>query len=157
MALAWWSARRDLISIATTQQTPTLEKIQQLKASVDQLLDELDRKVALIEQRIADVTALAAAPPTKPPAAARTSKSVEKVAAAKHSEPSVRDPEAVLNVQPAAVEPQQAPPTQLGDSRYGAVYAMADDGLGIEDIARKTGLGSAEVEMVISLRPKPGD
>ena len=57
----------------------------------------------------------------------------------------------------AAVEPQQAPPTQLGDSRYGAVYAMADDGLGIEDIARKTGLGSAEVEMVISLRPKPGD
>jgi hypothetical protein len=141
MIAAWWGARRDLINIATAQQTPTLEKIEQLRASVDALLDELDQKVAEIEDRIVAVSAL----PVK--------------------EPEIKSPvqKAAKKIEAPASEPKRIPFSDNGlmpiphtaETRYDEVYTLSDAGVDVEDIARRTGLGSAEVEMVISLRPTP--
>ena len=37
-------------------------------------------------------------------------------------------------------------------SRYGEVYELADSGMSLEDISKKTGMQAGEVELVLSLR-----
>jgi TolA-binding protein len=120
MAIVWWNARRDLQQLATTQQTPTLKKIESVRAAVEKLLDELDQKLVAIESRIDRLASVSPADQVKK--------------AQPHSTTIARQ-------------------TAVTDMRYEQVYTLADEGVDSEEIARRTGFGSAEVEMVIGLRP----
>jgi hypothetical protein len=133
---AWWAARRDLMSLAETQQTPTLEKIEMLRETVEQLLAQLDLKLSEIDERGQSITSAKADAP----------KRTRDVMLGKHVAPMLQPIEAIVEEEPVK-------PRSTADSRYEAVYALADSGISLEEIARRTGLGSAEVDMVISLRP----
>jgi hypothetical protein len=139
MITAWWGARRDLLNIAETQQTPTLEKIEAIRTSIDQLLDQLDSKVEFIESRIRSIpdAVSEAGRARKPSKVDRTTNIVTATNV---------DDAPVLDVTPVEQ-------SMLVNEKYKDVYALADSGITIQEIAHRTGLGLSEVEMVVNLRP----
>jgi hypothetical protein len=50
------------------------------------------------------------------------------------------------------VEIESPPPEE--DSRHAAVYELADEGLGAQQIAQKLGRPSGEIELILALRPR---
>jgi len=143
MVIVWLYARKDLLDMATTQQTPTLEKIEEVRSIVEELLDRLDQKVSEVEERTTALSQIVIEAPRKQISTKTPRKTEVKV------------------VESAAMAPTVA---EIGDqsisqpdNRYSEVYALADAGLNSDDIARKTGLGLVEVDMVINLRPLPGE
>jgi hypothetical protein len=139
MLVVWWLARRDLMSIAETQQTPTLDKIEELRTSVNELLTQLDIKLADIEEK-AQLAVQFKPEPTKRQKETRDSK------------PLVVSTKPAVEERPTVVT-DTVPDQPVTDTRYEQVFALANAGMKSDEIARLTGLGSAEVEMVISLRP----
>jgi hypothetical protein len=135
-------ARRDLRNIIEKQQTPTLDRLEEVRSAVDLLLDELDRKIELVDDRIGAATAVVSEAAPKAAGRKTARKSEEKV-------------------DTSALAPQTGNGSALestkSGSKYDEVYSLADSGVTAEEIARRTGLGSAEVEMVISLRPTVSD
>jgi hypothetical protein len=59
--------------------------------------------------------------------------------------------ESVGNISPSA-----GPATMEIDPRHAEIYAMADRGLGVHDIAQKTQRPHGEIELILALRPKVG-
>lgn len=131
--LAWWLARRDLSARAAQSQAPAIAEWERLRDAVETLIADLERRAAAAEGRIADAEGRlrGAAPRGRQDEGFR---------------PPVND---------------DAPTRETGlhqaehEESYAPVYAMADAGVSdAGEIARKTGLGQGEVELILGLRAR---
>ncbi len=138
----WWIARRDLAARAVppVPGVPPAETadLEQLCATLETLVTDLSRRLEAVEARLPNLRA-SKMPPAKPEPA-----SEEAITFVSLPE-TVPAPEAV----PA---PAVAPELPL-DTRYAPVYALLASGLSDPaEIARRTGLGRGEVDLILSLR-----
>ncbi len=127
-AALWWIARRDLAArvppLALSPEADTAE-LEQLCATLETLVTSLARRLDAVERA-------AASAPFVPPLASQ--------------------PVPPLASQPAPdlpPVPAEPPP----DPRYEPVYALLASGVADPvEIARRTGLGRGEVDLILSLR-----
>lgn len=129
LGVAWWAARRDLVALATRQQTPALKEIEAVQSTVEKLLERLEQDVEAAERRIAGLL-----------------RDVERRASR------ISDADAPAGLAALAVKTPDD-----SSARYAEVYHLADEGIAPAEIARRTGLGSAEVQLVIGHRPSGED
>ena len=130
--LAWWLARRDLSARAAQAQAPQSAEWERLREAVETLIADLERRAAAAEGRIAAAE--------------------QRLGGA---EPSERHP-ANREMRVDDV-PTRAPDSQQAEheERYAPAYALADDGVtDAAEIARRTGLGQGEVELILGLRAR---
>ncbi len=149
IGIAWYVAKRDLTAAAAMKQSPALAELRELRETVEQLISVLEEKAEAAEKRLA--LRIAKADGISAPAAREEPMSAEPpkdaYAAAMDA---VREAHEQAASQPeAAVAPPKAP------DRYQQVYELEDAGIAEPaEIARQTGLGLAEVSLVLSLRPR---
>jgi len=126
----WWIARRDLaarvpppVPPATPSQAADTSELEQLCATLETLVTSLARRLDAVE-------------------------------AAQSVPPSFSDP--VTSFGPTIPEPISQPKPERPaepDPRYGPVYALIATGISDPvEIARQTGLGRGEVDLILSLR-----
>ena len=133
----WWIARRDLAArvpppAAPSQAADTAE-LEQLCATLATLATSLAQRLDAVEA-----------------AQSEAAQSEAAQAAANSPMLSFSSPAAIFS--PAAPEPTH-PPEPEPDPRYGPVYALLEAGLSDPvEIARQTGFGRGEVDLILSLR-----
>jgi hypothetical protein len=113
-------------------------------ARLEQLIREADDKLTAVRAAIAELQALPAA------GGLRTSGS----APAAPSTPPAFGPLFTASATTAAGA------TPSGDPRLTEIYALADQGLSVRDVARRVGIPHGEVEVMLNVRPranKPAD
>lgn len=139
----WWLARRDLASRAAPSQTRAdTQELEQLCATLEALVTDLARRLESLERQtalrhpaegevplpsFAEVGALLAAPsvPAQPPVPAN------------------------------ATMPADAASPSAADPRHVALNMLLEDGItDPSEIARRTGLGRGEVDLILSLRAR---
>ena len=121
-ALVWWLARRDLSLRAALLRTGEAEELERLRAGVEGLAADLERRAEAAEARLAS-----------------------------------RIAEARALSFPLGTEggPAPAGPEGGGDDRYAPALALAAAGVtDLTEIARRTGLGRGEVELLLTLRAR---
>ena len=136
LGAVWWLARRDLLMLVTRQQTPTLREMESVQASIEKLLERLEAQTDAVESRISP-----------------------QVPNALQHDGAVPSPNALHTRQqsPNQVPEITGPGESAAKTRYSEVYRLAGAGLDADEIAQRTGLGSGEVRLVISLRPASSD
>lgn len=145
--VAWWLARRDLSARAAQAQAPATAEWERLRETVETLIAELERRagaaeqrMAAVEQRVNRVEARSITPPAMPTAPPSGGWGVA-------TGPAL--PEAST----AAAAPLTQAQKAAHEERYAPVYALVDSGVTDEaEIARQTGLGQGEVNLILGLR-----
>ncbi|MDQ2688184.1 MAG: hypothetical protein M3Y28_09990 [Armatimonadota bacterium] len=134
--IAWWLARRDLSARAAQAQTPALAEWERLREAVETLIADLERRAEAAEGRIAEAEQRLGA--VKP-----------------NAMPNVVG-EALVTSMPAPMFVPMPDTQQMEhDERYAPAYALADSGVtDAGEIARRTGLGQGEVELILGLRAR---
>ena len=139
-AAFWWIARRDLAArvsppVPSAPPADTAE-LEQLCATLESLVTNLSQRLEAVEARLPKPKAPMAMP-VKTPAV------TEPVA-----------PPFEVPLVPVATPPAVVPEPQK-DTRYTPVYALLESGLSDPvEIARQTGLGRGEVDLILSLRER---
>lgn len=141
-AALWWIARRDLAARAAPRVPPSTApsadtaELEQLCATLETLVTSLARRLDAVERAAPRPLAEYSAPPV--------------LGAGGRSEGIPLAP--VL----APVAPALAPAAEsLPDPRYEPVYALLASGVADPvEIARRTGLGRGEVDLILSLRDR---
>ena len=126
----WWIARRDLAAHAALSVPPAAPgqaadtaELEQLCATLEMLATSLARRLDAVE------AAQSMPPPFSDPVTSFGSTIPEPISQPKPERPAEPDP------------------------RYGPVYALIDTGISDPvEIARQTGLGRGEVDLILSLR-----
>jgi hypothetical protein len=142
---AWYFAKRDLTAAAALRQSPAVAEMKELRETVEQLIGVLEQRAAAAEKRLATLIAfanqaVASERPSSAPARSNSS-----------PESTVPESDHGSDAAPSAVP--SAPPSP--PNRYQQVYDLEDAGVTEPaEIARQTGLGLAEVSLVLSLRPR---
>ena len=117
-AAVWWLARRDLTAQAARLRAGEAEEWDRLRAGVEDLAADLERRAEAAEARLA--ARIAGGRPAPAPASV-----------------------------PAPVEAEAA------DDKYAPALALAAAGVtDPTEIARRTGLGRGEVELLLNLRAR---
>ncbi len=168
--VAWWAARRDLNAAAAMKHSATLTELSEVQETVERLISVLDAKAAEVENRLAaSVTKMrgviheAETQPHPDPeqvsdADGSASSSIDDMLSAKYADRAQISRE---GTQRADVACAGLPTSQvqlhnsgsIDGSRYAAVYALADEGIvDAIEIARRSGMGLAEVQMVLEFR-----
>lgn len=130
--LAWWLARRDLSARAAQAQAPETAEWERLREAVETLIADLERRAAAAEGRIALAE--------------------QRLGGAEPGERRPASPEAYVAAAPAGVPSSQQ---AEHEERYAPAYALADAGVtDAGEIARRTGLGQGEVELILGLRAR---
>ena len=133
--LAWWLARRDLSARAAQAQAPANAEWERLHEAVETLIADLERRAAAAEGRIAEAE--------------------RRFNALGPSEASERHHEAWAAPVGQAPAPASNAPQAEHEERYAPAYALADAGVSdAGEIARRTGLGQGEVELILGLRAR---
>ncbi|HEY3331291.1 MAG TPA: hypothetical protein VGK19_14780 [Capsulimonadaceae bacterium] len=158
IAMAWYIAKRDLTAAAALKHTSTANEIRELRETVEQIIVVLEERASAAEARLEAIIGRAS--------------TVEKQLSAVLQQPLRTWPtadekplemEATQPVGEDAMDVPQIPRKRAGkslskqpaDDRYQAVYDLADAGVSdVAEIARQTGLGQAEVSLVLNLRPR---
>lgn len=135
----WWIARRDLAARVPPPAPPAADtaELEQLCATLETLATSLARRLEAVER------GAAARQPVPQP---------EAVPPQRRSEPAPAEPLPAMPspAEPAFLEPRHA---ATPDPRYAPVYALLDAGVvDPVEIARQTGLGRGEVDLILSLR-----
>lgn len=138
--VAWWLARRDLSARAAQAQAPAVAEWERLQEAVETLIADLERRAEAAEGRIAEAERrLSAARPSAMP----------------NTMPNTM-PNAMSEA-PTEAMPASVPNTEQREheERYAPAYALADSGVSdAGEIARRTGLGQGEVELILGLRDR---
>lgn len=180
---AFLSARRDLNAEAAKKRAASEAELKELRETVEQLITVLEQKAGAAERRLQTLVERASrtapdqaqepsqASPAPPLAFEPSSPSMPATQLNTLAIPPSVDFKSKLAASVAAStqaikaaqasekpEPNQgAGPAESASSDsdpYAKVYALADSGVGdASEIAKRTGLGEAEVAMVLSLRP----
>jgi len=165
--ILWWFARKDITERVAGKHAPTVAELEKVRASIEDLLDTLEERASSVERRLSalieearSVQSDAARVLLAPPVSTQTISPTRSIRSKSATSVPVAEPES----DPLSLEKIVAPTVEPGlivdnapemPDMYREVYALSDSG--IEDtveIARRTGLGQAEVEMVISLRSR---
>lgn len=132
-AALWWLARRDLSARAAAPRGD----LERLRDAVEALSADLEARATAAEQRIADAQARLD----------RHAADVERRLA--------RGGAAETRGSLPNVTQENPAQERDGDGRYAPVYALAEAGeTDLSEIARRTGLGRGEVELVLNLRAR---
>jgi protein-tyrosine-phosphatase len=136
-------AKSDLTARAA--ETPILSEIKALQKSVAAMLEQIKlesvQTSAQLEARCVEARDLLAALDRKLEETKPTPRA------------SARRREAVTAVRESEDRQTQAEePAHNNTSRYQEVYALADDGFAVEEIAQRAGLTQGEVELILSIR-----
>lgn len=141
---AWYVAKRDLTAAAAMRQSPAAQEIKELRETVEQLISVLEERAGEAEKRLQ--------------ALIQRAEQIERVGSVRPAaEPFDNEPAPVaasedMSASAAVTVGKPSPP-----DRYAPVYALVDEGIdNVAEIARRTGLGQAEVGLVLSLRPRSG-
>lgn len=130
--LAWRLARRDLSARAARSQAPAAAEWERLREAVETLIADLERRAAAAEGRIAAAEGRLRGAEV---GAGRERDLAPPVAETRAPEPDARQAE--------------------HDERYAPVYELAAAGVAdAGEIARRTGLGRGEVELILGLRAR---
>lgn len=147
----WWIARRDLLSRAASPPAVDTADLEQLCATLETLVTNLSRRLDAVEavgQKNAETRQSSREPLPifeMPP---------------RLLEPAFAEP---VFAEPAFAEPvfaepvfaEAVPADPLPDPRYAPVYALLASGVSDPiEIARQTGLGRGEVDLILSLRDR---
>ncbi len=118
----WWLARRDLTQRAAQVRAGEAQEMERLRAGVEALAADLERRAEAAEQRLTGRIAQA------------------------HS----------VSFPLPRREAASLSGSEEAEERYAAVYALAADGVADPtEIARRTGLGRSEIELLLRLRARP--
>lgn len=156
----WWIARRDLaarvpppVPPALPDQDAGMAELEQLCATLETLVTSLARRLDRVEAALSQTgREETASNQAAPGEAAQTRFPVLSPAALGPAAAAV--PERQPEERPAEPDPRDLPdPQHLPDPRYVQVYALLDSGVSDPvEVARQTGLGRGEVELILSLR-----
>ena len=153
----WWIARRDLAARAAPPALPApaedtaaqMAELEQLCATLEALVTSLARRLNAVEKAAAERLSAerlsaewpsAERPSLEPQAAERPHAEAASILPLRVAEP---------------LPPASVPAEPLPDPRYAPVYALVRDGISDPvEIARLTGLGRGEVELILSLRDR---
>jgi hypothetical protein len=150
----WWIARRDLASRVSPPVMPVepadTAELEQLCATLESLVTSLARRLERVEQQ--------ARMPIPAPVQSLESAALEpaEISPAERSQVGEISPvgRESLNLMPSVSEPP-AYSEPAPDPRFAPVYAMLDAGVfDPVEIARQTGLGRGEVDLILSLRDR---
>ena len=145
----WWIARRDLAArvLPTVPPAPAADttELEELCATLETLVTSLAQRVDAVEAAVSKNGPAAEPAPSRPAAEPAPSRPAAEPAPSRPAaEPAPSRPaenDAILHAEPAP------------DPRYAPVYALLDAGIfDPVEIARRTGLGRGEVELLLSLR-----
>ncbi|SRR5690606_13580587 len=120
------------------------EMARQITAQLDTRSTKLEALIEEADQRIEELKRLSSAQAPASPFASSP------------PGPSPADPPAGASPEPAAADPAPTAPDAI-DPRHADVYALADEGLGPQDIAHRLNRPSGEVELILALRPTSAD
>jgi hypothetical protein len=151
--VVWWLARRDLASrpappLLAAPEADTRE-LEQLCATLETLVTDLAGRLEVLEQRLQEGVGARFIAPSSPPSPS------EQV----RNEPEqVRNEEGAMNRAPTGPFCPSSPPSTVVEpeiASHASLYALLDEGVtDPAEIARRTGLGRGEVDLILSLRAR---
>ncbi|MGI4790792.1 MAG: hypothetical protein ACRYFS_18330 [Janthinobacterium lividum] len=138
----WWIARRDLAARpkASVLPAPTVDtaELEQLCATLETLVTSLSRRLEAVERQL--TTAMR-------PGLVSSGNEIEEIRVDNNA------PEAFASAPPSFGPRIDSEP--VADPRYAPVYALLEAGVfDPVEIARQTGLGRGEVDLILSLRDR---
>ena len=153
----WWIARRDLLSRAAPPPAADTADLEQLCATLETLVTNLSRRLDAVEatgQKNAETRQSNREPlpifEMPPRLLEPASISAEPVSTSAEPAPVPAEPAFAVPVFAEAV-----PADPLPDPRYASVYALLASGVSDPiEIARQTGLGRGEVDLILGLRDR---
>ncbi len=153
--VVWWLARRDLASRPAppvpADPPADPQELEQLCATLEALVTDLARRLEAIEQRPQQgvgARLIAPSPPPAPMSPALPEQGKEEGGAMNHA------PTLLAAIRPLAPAPPE-PAANPGSASHAALYALLDEGVtDPAEIARRTGLGRGEVDLILSLRAR---
>ena len=163
-AALWWIARRDLAARALPPSpesgpAPDTAELEQLCTTLETLVTRLARRLDAVEMHQAAAPPPVAVPKDEPVPIAKPEPAIRPRPAAKLRQ--ARAPDPPPEPVPAVPEPilppamPEAAPLSEADRRHGALEALLDAGVtDPTEIARQTGLGRGEVDLILSLRQR---
>ena len=151
----WWIARRDLLSRAASPPAVDTADLEQLCATLETLVTNLSRRLDAVEavgQKNAETrqSSREPLPIFEMPPRLLEPAFAEPVSISAEPVPVPAEPAFAVPVFAEAV-----PADPLPDPRYTPVYALLASGVSDPiEIARQTGLGRGEVDLILSLRDR---
>ncbi len=146
-AALWWIARRDLAARSaappdtakSAETNAEMAELEQLCATLETLVTSLARRLDAVERAVAEPFVPAPPMPAMPSVLPMPSVS----------------PLPSMPLPPAVPVINAAPPDTPPDPRYAPVYALLAAGVSDPaELARRTGLGRGEVDLILSLQSR---
>ena len=156
--VVWWLARRDLSSRPAPPAVPVgdTRELEQLCATLEALVTDLAGRLAAVERQVA-ISLI-----RSPVQGAAEGSGQEEQSEEGRGNPAPTGngvgagfprPPALSSSTPARPTPE--PKSELENASHTALYALLDEGVtDPAEIARRTGLGRGEVDLILSLRAR---
>lgn len=149
----WWLARRDLGARPAPPAAPETDtqELEQLCVTLEALVTDLARRLEAIERGPQQGVGARLIAPSSPPAPI----SPALLEQGEEEDTIIHAPTLVAAVRPPAPAPPEPAAANPGSAAHAHLYALLDEGVtDPAEIARRTGLGRGEVDLILSLRAR---